>query len=70
MWKGTVDELLDRQRTISATCCAEMISLPTVTSRTEKAEKQNFRSFERDANYGVLYECEYLNIVPNEFHEI
>jgi len=71
MWKGTVaDELLDRGRTISVTCSAEIISPPTVTSRTVMTEKQNFRSFERDANYGVLYECEYLNIVPNEFHEI
>jgi len=71
MWKGTVvDELLDRWRTISATCCAEIISPPTVTTRTVMAEKKNRRSFGRDANDGVFYECECLNIVPNEFHEI
>jgi len=33
------------------------------------AKKQNFMSIERDANDGVLYECECLNIVTNEFHE-
>jgi hypothetical protein len=70
MWKGTVvDELLDRGRTVSAACCAEIISPLTVTRRTVMAEKQNFRSFERDANDGVLYESQCLNIVPNEFHE-
>jgi hypothetical protein len=71
MWKGTVvDELLDRGRTMSATCCAEIISLPTVTSGTVVTEKQNFRCLESDANDGVLYEFECLNIVPNELHEI
>jgi len=56
MWKGTVvHELLDR--TISATCCAEVVSPPTVSSRTVM-EKQNFRRFEMDANDDALYECE------------
>jgi hypothetical protein len=70
MWEGTVvNELSDGGRTISATCCAEVIR-PTVTSRTVVTKEQNCRSFERDANDGVLYECECLNIVPNELHEI